>query len=116
MSFGHYLGLLVDGQQSDRFDSHWGRAQGNQENEGYCHHLPAYIKGGPVQKVDHRGSREKGSDRKLEPVGLVTISLDVREQRGGLRNRTKVLSLGNYHKSCFIRRETEKGLFCQGGE
>lgn len=38
-------------------------------------------------------TREDGLDRKTEPVGLVTTSVDVREQRGGLRNRTKVLSL-----------------------
>lgn len=45
------------------------------------------------KEVDGRDTREDGLDRKTEPVGLVTTSLDVREQRGGLRNRTEVLSL-----------------------
>lgn len=46
-------------------------------------------------------------DRKIEPVGLVT-SLDVREQGGGLRNRTNVLNLGYCNKGCFLSREFEK--------
>lgn len=77
----------------------WGRAQGYQGNEGCCSHLPAQIKGGPDPEVDDKGTREEGSDGTVEPVGLVTASLDVREQGGGLRNRTKVWSLENYDRS-----------------
>lgn len=53
-------------------------------------------------------------------MGPVTTSLDVREQGGGLRNRTKVWSLENCDRSCFLSREVEKpspekGLLGQGG-
>lgn len=73
---------------------------------------------GPGPEVDGKGTREEGLE-KSEPVGPVTTSLDVREQGGGLRNRTEVCSLGNYDRSCFVSREVEKpspekGLLGQG--
>lgn len=93
MSFCHYLGLLVRGQQPDRLTAVGGEHRDSKKNEGCCRNLPACVKGGPDQKVDGRDTREAGSDLKTEPVGLVTTSLDVREQGGGLRNRTKAVSL-----------------------
>lgn len=65
-------------------------------------------RGGPDQQVDGKGTREEALDRTVEPVGRVATSLDVREQGGGLGNRTKVLSVNNCNKSCFTSREFEK--------